>query len=79
MTAKATGRGAPAASWPRSRTDGDRPDGAQGGQPRRRAIARQAKVIALRRARHSAVTLRGLGVTKGARAAIEAAGGTVED
>ena len=39
---------------------------------------RQAKVI-LSGSIDKAVTLRGLGVTKGARAAIEAAGGSIED
>lgn len=39
---------------------------------------RRAKVIASGTISKS-VTLRGLGVTKGARAAIEAAGGTIED
>ena len=39
---------------------------------------RRAKVIASGTIAKS-VTLRGLGVTKGARAAIEAAGGTIED
>ena len=56
---------------------GDRPGGAEEGRRRSRCSPSSAKVV-LSGEIEKAVTLKGVGATKGARAAIEAAGGKIE-
>ena len=57
--------------------DGDRSGGAEGGRCRAGRLPSSAKVV-LSGEIKKAVTLKGIGATKGARAAIEAAGGKIE-
>ena len=58
--------------------DDDRPRGAEGGRHRAARAPSARRSILSGELKRKAVTLKGIAATKGARAAIEAAGGTIE-